>query len=267
MAKYSKGQKSLANLKKQRAKYPAIVDKLLEKSDIILEILDARFIDDTRNIEIEEEIKKLGKKIIYVFNKADLKDKIEYGELLPSIAVSCKSRRGIGKLRDLIKIEAKKIKKPERVAVGVIGYPNVGKSSLINLLIGKASAGVGSDAGFTKSMQKLKLTSEIVLLDTPGVIPKSEYSSSDPNAFAKHVKVGGRSHSQIKEPGLIVDKLMKDLPNVFEKHYKIKSDGDSEILIEELGKQKGFIKKGGVVDEDKTARLILKDWQTGKIKI
>ena len=60
---------------------------------------------------------------------------------------------------------------------------------------------------------------------------------------------------------------MKDYATQIEKFYKIQAKGDSEILIEELGKQKGFKKSKGLIDEDKTARLILKDWQQGKIKI
>ena len=65
----------------------------------------------------------------------------------------------------------------------------------------------------------------------------------------------------------MVIELMKEFRGVLEKHYKIRSKYDSEILLEELGKRKGFVKKGGVVDEDKTARFILKEWQEGKIKI
>ena len=75
MGKYTKGQKKLANLKKQRQKYPALLDKIIEVSDIILEVLDARFIKETRNREFEKRAKASKKKIIYVLNKADLVDK------------------------------------------------------------------------------------------------------------------------------------------------------------------------------------------------
>ncbi len=264
----------IAKIRKQRQKYPNIAEKILEDSDIILEVLDARFIEDTRNLELEEEIKKKKKQLIYVINKSDLlkkKTKAKLESLKPNTLISCKNRTGVKNLRELIKRLAKLIKKPddkfEKVVVGVLGYPNTGKSSLINLLIGKSSAGVGSDAGFTKGIQKLRLSEEILLLDSPGVIPEKEYSSTEKEKIAKHTKVGGRSFSQVKEPEIVIQNLMKEFPGVLEKFYKIDSKGDSELLLEKLGEKKGFLKKKGIIDEDKTARLILKDWQSGEIRV
>jgi len=265
----------IQNIRKQRGKYPLIAKKIIEDSDIILEILDARFIQETRNNEFEEEIKRKNKRIIYVFNKADLIDRNNLKisrELMPYVFVSSTLRKGIKELRDKIKIEAKKVNSEreenyEKITVGVIGYPNTGKSSLINSLIGKSSAGVGSDAGFTKNIQKIKLSKEIVLIDSPGIIPEKEYSHQDREKISMHTKLGARSYSQVKEPDLVIATLMKDYSKILEKFYKIDAKGDSEILLEELGKKKGFMKKGGEVNEDATARLILRDWQGGKIKL
>ncbi len=259
-------------LRKQRSKYPNLVTQIVKESDIILEILDARFITETRNMGVEKEIAKQKKKIIYVMNKSDLVKQLkkeELKEIHPAVLVSCTQRKGIKDLRNKIKFEAQKIEKKEKnekIAVGIIGYPNTGKSTLINLLIGKRSAGTGAEAGFTKGVQKLKLSSEIVLLDSPGVIPNEEYSTKS-EAMAQHTKVSGRSYSQVKDPEMIIADLIKEMPEVFEKFYNIKAQGNSEILLEKLGRQKGFIKKGNLINFDKTARLILKDWQTGKISV
>jgi len=183
------------------------------------------------------------------------------------IYVSCRKRKGIKQIREQIKIMAKKINKEGKIIVGVIGYPNTGKSSLINILIGRNSAGTGADAGFTKGIQKLKLTGNLTLLDSPGVIPQSEYSSDNKDAISRHTKVGGRSYSQVRDPEIVVSDLMKDYLKEIESFYKVDSEGDSELFIEKLGKKMGFLKKGGEVNEDKTARLIIKDWQIGNIKI
>jgi ribosome biogenesis GTPase A len=259
--------KNPKNVLKKKKKFPEVAQKVLEESDIILQILDARFVNDTRNPEVEEYIKNKNKQIINVLNKADLVAKKNL--ILPPIPyalASCKNRAGIKELRNKIKRIASKIKKQERVVVGIIGYPNTGKSSIINILIGKKSAGTGAEAGFTKGMQKLKLSQDIVLLDSPGIISKKDYNSISSAKLAQNVKVGARSYSQVKDPEQIIAELMKEFPEAIGKHYSIETD-NPESLLEELGRQKHFLKKGNEINYDKTARLILKDWQAGKIKI
>ena len=264
----------IENMRKQREKYPVLAEKIIQMSDIILEVLDSRFIAETRNPELEEKIKKQNKKIIYVFNKSDLidlkkADTEEIASLNPKAFVSCPTRRGMRELRNKIKITSQKVEKTadkdKRITVGVIGYPNTGKSSVINLITGKTSAGVGADAGFTRTIQKVRLTPKIVLLDSPGVIPNKEYSTSNVSAMSRHAKVGARSYSKVKYPEVAVNDLMREFPKILENFYNISANGDSEALIEKLGRKRVFLKKGNQVDEDKTARLILKDWQEGKI--
>lgn len=273
----SRGRKSkkLENISKQKKKYPLLAEMIVKMSDIILEVLDSRAIKETRNPEIEELIKKENKKIIYVLNKADLVDyktiSGEVANLSPKVFVSCVKRSGIKELRDKIKIISTQIKefsdkRFNRVTVGVVGYPNTGKSSVINILIGKKVAGTAPEAGYTKGIQKAKLTTGIVLLDSPGIIPNKEYSTSDSKLMSQQTKLGARSYNQTKDPGTVVSAIVKEYPLVFDKFYKVSSKGDAEILIEKLGRQKGFLKKGNEVNEDRTARFILRDWQEGKIR-
>ncbi len=253
-------------MRRQREKYPSLAEKIIKDSDIILEVLDARFISETQNSELRERLKKSNKKLILVVNKSDLADK-KCPAPGSCIFVSCKKRKGIKRLRELIKKESSKIKNKEKITIGIIGYPNVGKSSLINILIRKSSAPVGSEAGFTKGIQKLKLTKNIVLLDTPGVIPKAKYSNTEKGKMADHAIVGARSWTQIKEPELVVSKILKNFPRALENHYRTNSKADAEEIINELGARWNCFKKGGNVNEDKTARRILKEWQEGIIKI
>ena len=264
----------IENIKKQRKKYPDVMKEVIRISEIILEILDSRYIDETRNKEIEEEIKKQGKKIIFVLNKADLIDSEKLEKTLPKdlkpyVFVSAKTRKGSNNLRNKIKIESKRadIGEKKRVHIGVIGYPNSGKSSIINLITRRGVTGTSRQAGYTKGMQKIKMSEGILILDTPGVIPESKYSSSAKMTFSEDAKVGARSYNDVKDPEDIVHYLMKDFSKEIEKYYKIDSNEDSEILIEKLGHERNFLKKKGKVDIDRTSRIILRDWQEGKIKI
>ena len=279
----SRRTRHVDKMTKQKQKYPDLVKKIVDTSDIILEILDARFPDQTRNLDLEDQIKKQNKKIVYVLNKSDLINQKELNKIKisPKIIVSCKNRANIKELRDLIKRISRTIKKIEKrtlkkdkiiesneikIKVGVIGYPNTGKSSILNLLAGKKAAGIGSDAGFTKGIQKIKLSENIILFDTPGVIPQDQYSTIEKGKIAIHTLFGGKSYTQVKEPDMVIHNLMEKFPNILQKYYKIKTKS-SEDLIEKLGRKKGFLKKGNQVNEDKTARYILKDWQKGEIKV
>jgi hypothetical protein len=262
----------IENMCKQREKYPDLLNKVVEKSDIILEVVDARFSKETRNKEVEALIKSQKKQLILILNKCDLAGEKIARPYENYVMISCKNKKGIGELRDKIKIAAKKIANPldkrtGKVTVGIIGYPNTGKSTVINTLIGKRSAPVAAQAGFTKGIQKINLSPDIVLMDSPGVISKEKYSDSETGALSFHTKVGSRSYSQVKNPGIVISDLVKEYQKAIDKYYNLETKGDSEILIEEIGRKRGFMKKGGEVDEDKTARSIIKDWQDGKIKI
>lgn len=251
---------------------PSIINKVIEEADIILEVLDSRFIEKTRNFEIEKKVKKLGKLIIYIFNKSDLvninkiKSNMELEKLKPNLFFSSKERRGHVNLKRLIKIESKKLKQ-ESVNIGVIGYPNTGKSSLINFLTGKSAVKTSSEAGYTKGMQKIRLSKGLYLIDTPGIIPISEKSSTSIKILVKHPQIGAVTWDKVKNPDLVVDQLMKEYPGILEKHYKIQAKMDSEFLIEKLGRKLNYLKKGNFVDEIRTAKQILRDWQEGKIRV
>ncbi len=259
----------IENIRKQRKKYPEVVEEVIAKSDILLEILDARFIDDTRNKDIEKKIKLLNKKIIYVINKIDLvkKAQLDKIKLKPYSLISCTRRMGSVNLRDQIKRMIKKMDYKEKYFVGIIGYPNTGKSSLINFLVGRPASGVGNEAGFTKGLQKVKLTNNIFILDTPGVISDKEYSMSDKDKISSQVKLGSKSFNKVKNPEISVQKLVDDYKDKITNHYEIDYDEDADLFLESLGKRLGMLKKGGLVNTDMVARYVLRDWQNGNIKL
>lgn len=260
------------NINKQREKIPNMVRNMIRICDIILEVLDARFIDRTQNNFLEGLIKKSNKKLIYVINKMDLVDlekkKLELKEhkIYPYVLISCRQRRGIRVLRDRIKIEAKRVETDKKIIhIGIIGYPNTGKSSLINLITGKNTAKTASEPGFTKKLKKIKLTEGILIFDTPGVIPDSEYSMTSSEKMAAHTLVNARDYNKVKNPDFIINTLLQEYPGKLEEFYGVK-DTDVGDFLEGIGKKKNFLLKGGIVDIDRTSRFILKEWQEGKIK-
>lgn len=275
----------IENMRRQRVKYPEVAKRIVDTSDIILEVLDARFPEETRNKKLEDEITKQKKKIIYVLNKSDLLKKKNLdeikGSLYPYALISCTKKTGIKELRNLIKIVAKKVENPEkreikkdrvilgddkRIKVGAIGYPNTGKSSLLNLLARRGAAGVGPIAGFTKNVQKIKLTPDIVLIDSPGVIPEDQYSTIDKKKISESTIFGGKSYTQVNDPEIVINEMFLKYKEVLERYYKVEAK-DSDELIEKVGQMKNLFLKGGIVNVDQTSREILKDWQLGKIKV
>ncbi|MBS3091167.1 50S ribosome-binding GTPase [Candidatus Pacearchaeota archaeon] len=254
---------------------PKQVSEIIRISDVVLEVLDARFLDETRNKEMEVIIKELNKKVIYVLNKADLvdivklKEEAERKELFPYVIISAKKGIGKGTLIERIKIEAKRNIKDKtfKIAhIGIIGYPNTGKSTLINFLTGRKAAGTSRQAGFTKGKKQIRLSKGILLLDTPGVLPEKENSQVSTKDLKKYGRISVETYDKVRDPELIVDSLVKANPGLFESYYKIDARGDSEILIEQLGRRNHFLIKGNLVDTQRTSRLIIKDWQESKVK-
>jgi len=184
----------IENIKKQRGKYPDVMKDVVRISDIVLEILDARFIEETRNLKVEEDVLSQGKVLVYVLNKSDLIDvkKMEDGLpkwMRPYVFVSATKNYGLKDLKSRIRIEAKRIlskrknikieikpikkkvvksneanevvkdlKSKKRIHVGVIGYPNAGKSSVINFITRRGVAKTAKQAGFTRGMQKIRMS-------------------------------------------------------------------------------------------------------------
>ncbi len=237
-----------------------IVNQVIDEADILLEILDARFIDETRNREIEDKVKRKDKQIIYVLNKCDLvnKEKLEMAKkrLHPSVFVSTKEHKGTSILLKTILQYADR--KKERVIVGVLGYPNTGKSSVINALKGRASASVSPVGGHTKGKQLVKMTQKVYLMDTPGVYPYKE------NNQTKHALVASIDYNKVKEPEAVFYQLYEDFKERIEQHYEVKAENADEFL-EKLALKLNLIKKGNKPDTVRAARKVLKDWQQNKL--
>ncbi len=243
--------------------FGAIVDRVIEKSDIVLEILDARFIDETRNSKIEYRIKNRNKVLIHVINKCDYVDKKYMDSVKKTLEncvfVSATKHFGTTLLKQKIKTLAnkKRIRDPR---VGVIGYPNVGKSSVINALKGKGSAKTSAEAGLTRAEQYLRVGRDFLMIDTPGVISKEKRKEEE------LVLIGAKNPYTIKDPDLAVMKLIKSHYKLVEDYYGVKVQSDKEATIEDIALKLNLKKKGNLPDVQRASRRILQDWLNGKMR-
>lgn len=242
------------------ANFWKVVNNVIKEADVLLEVLDARSVDDTRNIEIENKIEKSGKKLIYVINKCDLIEQNEAEAIkkrLPnSIFMSAVERLGTKKLREKILTCCGTMKE---VKVGVLGYPNTGKSSIINALKGKGSAKTSAQSGFTKGKQLVRISRKIVLIDTPGVMPYREEDAG------KHAMTSARSFHDLKDPDLAALQLIEALKGKVEKHYGVSVSDDPEDTLEAIALKMNCVKKGGKPDIATASKKLIQDWQKGKI--
>lgn len=238
-----------------------LVDSVISQADIILMVVDARVIEQTRNQEIERKVAASGKILITVINKCDLVEKeiLEpYKKRLhPCVFVSAQKFFGMTLLRRMIL----RYSKGEPVTVGVVGYPNTGKSSIINALKGRASAGVSSVSGFTKGKQNIKIDNKIRVIDTPGVL-----ASSDDKVSSKLVITASRTN--VKDPDLAVYELLKSHRTEILNHYDIlDTKQDEEEILELIARKLNRVKSGGIPDTDTAAKIILQEWQKGRIQM
>lgn len=251
------------------ADYWDIVKRVINESDIVLEILDARFPEDTRNRSIEKFATEHGKPLIFVLNKADLVDldvlekKTSYME--PKVFLSAIKNLGSTRLRILIrKIVRMLDKKANRnIRLGIVGYPNTGKSSVINVLKQKKSARTSPVPGFTRGKQLIKIENKLYVWDTPGVIPLSQKSEE------KKALLSVKSAHNIDNPESVAFEILKKFkekaPLAFETYYGIEILDDLELTLENLARKQGKLKRGGVPNTKEVAIKLIEDWQRGKI--
>lgn len=241
------------------------IEKLIKEVDLVIEVLDARFPELTRNKQIEKKIISNKKNFFIIINKSDLISKQKSEEIKKQlknetkknvIFISAKEKKGINLIRKEIGI----IKKQNNeFNIGIIGYPNSGKSTIINILGGKGKGKVGTSkkAGFTRGLQKIKLGPNTYLIDTPGIIP---YDKRD--EFELFL-VGAKNTFQLKDVETVAIKLIQKFKSEIEKKFEV--HGDEEEILHQIGQKKKFFISGGKIDSTKTSRFILDSYEKNKI--
>ncbi|KAM7383134.1 hypothetical protein PAMP_002816 [Pampus punctatissimus] len=245
--------------------------KVIDSSDVIIQVLDARDPMGTRSKSIEAYLKKekSWKHLIFVLNKCDLiptwvtkRWVALLSQEYPTLAfhASLTNSFGKGSLIQLLRQFGKLHTDKKQISVGFIGYPNVGKSSVINTLRSKKVCNVAPLAGETKVWQYITLMRRIFLIDCPGVVYPSEDSESD------IVLKGVVQVEKIKNPeehiGAVLERAK---PEYIQKTYRIPTWNSAEDFLEKLAFRTGKLLKGGEPDLSTVSKMVLNDWQRGRI--
>ena len=246
------------------------IRKVTKLVDVVLEVVDARDPIGTRSRKLERIVERMGKKLIIVINKADLVPRevleewkrIFEDEGYPTVYISARDRLGTSILRKTILKVADK--KGETVRVAIVGFPKVGKSTIINVLKGKHSAStspIPGSPGYTKRIQWYRVDKKILMLDTPGILP---VRGDDIEAAIR-----GKPPDELKDPVKPAVELLKRVldhnPNVIREAYGIDEKDPYKILEKICEKRYWYYKKDKEPLIDEAAKTVIRDWHRAKL--
>lgn len=251
----------------------------LKLIDLMIELVDARVPAASRNPDIDELGKNKARLIL--LNKSDLADErgndawMEYfkGKGYSVVKVNSRSGAGMKAINSAVQEACKeKIERDRKrgilnrpVRAMVVGIPNVGKSTFINAYAGRACAKTGNKPGVTKGKQWIRLSKQLELLDTPGILwPKFEDQQ-----VGLHLAMIGSINDEIlnvEELALsVIDYLTAEYPGTLEKRFGFEGVTDRVEILGEIARVRGCLKKGNELDYEKAARLLMDDFRSGKL--
>lgn len=253
------------------------VEEKVKVIDVVIELFDARAPKSSINEHLEKVIQH--KKKLYVFTKADLADpeqtskwqkhfRTEDSEVL---VVNVNDKNSYNSISNAV-IHLGKTKwakemargmKPQPIRTMIIGIPNVGKSSLINLLAKRKAAGVQNKPGYTRGEQWIRVNKDFLLLDTPGILPMS-YENQEK---AANLALLGSIREDILPNNELVSVLLKFLkehyPNALKERFGIETIGEQKEVLEEIANKRGLLAGSGRLDISKAESLLLKEFKDG----
>ena len=247
--------------------------------DLIIELVDARIPLSSRNPDIDELGKNKARLIL--LNKADLAEDRRNDEWLEyfrekgysAVKVNSKKGGGIKSIQSVIQEACREKTERDRkrgilnrpVRAMVVGIPNVGKSTFINALAGKACAKTGNKPGVTKGKQWIRLNKNVELLDTPGILwPKFE----DQEVGLKLAFIGSIKDEILQTEELaaeLVKFLNHSYPGVLEEKYQIGTSEDPYAVLGEIAQSRHCLTKGSGYDTEKAAAILLDDFRNGQL--
>lgn len=248
----------------------------MEKTDMVIEVIDARIPQASCNPMIDELRKFRQRPCLKILNKSDLADPVATQQWLDfynrqkdvhAVALSCKKPADVAKIPSLgLKIAPHRGTALKPLRIMIMGIPNVGKSTLMNALLKKRVAKVGDEPAVTKMQQRLYLGNNMVLTDTPGMLwPKIAHPSDGLMLAASHA-IGSNALIEEEVATFLADILLARYPALLTARYGIATAGiDGVSVIEGVAARRGLRIKGGELDLEKAAHVFLQDYRSGAL--
>lgn len=244
--------------------------------DVVIEMVDARLPEASSNPLIRTLRQQRQRPALKLLNKADLADPaatkawLQYYDRqhgVKAVALSCKKPGDVARVTAYCKALAPHRSdntKPLRMMI--MGIPNVGKSTLMNALVKRRVAAVGDEPAVTKTQQSVDLGPDMTLIDTPGLNwPKIEYASDGYMLAASHA-IGANEVIEEDVAAFLGEILIAGYLELLRARYGVALDGlDGPGLVEAVARRRGCVSKGGKLDLEKAARILLDDYRSGKL--
>ena len=246
----------------------------LPEMDLLIEVLDARIPGSSENPMIEA-IRK-DKPTIKIFNKSDLADPIlteqwqAYYERDKGIKTLCVTRdqpdiiKQIPSLcRKIISLSDARVKE---IHAMIVGIPNVGKSTIINILKDKIVAKTGNEAAVTRQQQRIKIADDVVLFDTPGLLWGNINNEHSGYRLAITGAIKDTAFDSDDAAFYLAELLIKNYPELIIARYELDAVPQSELeFIETIGRQRGCLRAGGQIELDKACKILINEYRLGML--